>query len=484
MPITTKFDLLRDRRTKIIATLGPASDSDESVMGLLNAGVDLVRLNMSHGHHDIHREYYERVRRIAEDIDKPVAVLADLCGPKIRTGRFRNAAIELKNDSMVTVTVRNIIGEPGLIPSQYSALAEDVEVGDRILLADGVMEVSVVDIDDTEILCKVIHGGVLTDHKGINLPGVNVSSPAFTEKDRLDALFMLDLGVDFLALSFVRSAADLSELRALVDEHGGDTGIIAKIEKPEALKNSREILESADGIMIARGDLGVELDPEEVPAAQYQLVHRARAINKPVIVATQMLESMIENSRPTRAEVTDIAHAVSSGTDAVMLSGETAAGAFPIKAVDMMARISKQTEAYTWTRDGTGESGRIMERGQPILFGDALAQATAKLAYDLTAAAIVVVSQSGMSVATISAARPGAPIVGLTSSPKMYRRMNLLWGVIPVLASDTGINNPNQITRRVITEMNFADRGRFVLLVRGFSHDPLLNTPSVTVIEM
>ncbi len=484
MTIKTKFSLLQDRRTKIIATLGPASNSDDSVMGLLHAGVDLVRLNMSHGNHEIHREYYERVRRIAKSIEKPVAVLADLCGPKIRTGCFRDAGIDLKNDSMVTVTVRDVIGEPGLIPSQYGALAQDLKVGDRILLADGVMEIAVVEIDDTEIVCKVIHGGVLTDFKGINLPGVNVSSPALTEKDRLDASFMLDLGVDFFALSFVRSAADLLELRTLVDEQNRETGIIAKIEKPEALRNGREILESADGIMIARGDLGVELDPEEVPVAQHQLVHRARAVNKPVIVATQMLESMIENSRPTRAEVTDIAHAVSSGADAVMLSGETAAGAFPVEAVDMMARISKQTESYTWTRDGTGESGRIMEQGQPILFGDALAQATAKLVYDLNAAAIVVVSQSGMSVATISAARPGAPIIGITSSPKMYRRMNLLWGVIPILANDAGINNPNQITRRIVTEMNIADPGKFVLLVRGFSHDPLLNTPSVTIIEI
>ena len=482
--IKTKFSLLRDRRTKIIATLGPASASDESITGLLNAGVDLFRLNMSHGSHEIHHEYYERVRRIAESINRPIAILADLCGPKIRTGRFCDAGIELKCNSTVTITVRDVIGKPGLIPSQYDALARDVTVDDRILLADGVMELVVTKIDNTEIYCQVVHGGILTDFKGINLPGVNVSAPALTEKDLLDARFMLELGVDFLALSFVRSASDLLELRRVVRESNSETGIIAKIEKPEALIHGREILESADGIMIARGDLGVELEPEEVPGAQNQLIQRARAVNKPVIVATQMLESMIENARPTRAEVTDISYAVSSGADAVMLSGETAAGAFPIQAVNMMSRIIKQTEAYTWTRDNTGESGRIMEQGQPVLFGDALAQATAKLAYDLSAVAIVVVSQSGMSVATISAARPSAPIIGLTSNPKMHRRMSLLWGVIPILAEDTGITNPNQIARRIVTEFNFAEEGQFILLVRGFSNDPSLNTPSVTLLKI
>ena len=484
MPIKTKFNHLKDRRTKIIATLGPASEHPEIITGLLEAGADMVRLNMSHGDHKTHQVAYQRVRDCSEKLETPVAILADLCGPKIRTGRFENGSIRLNNGDRITVTVRDVVGKHGLISSQYQALANDVQPGDRILLADGIMELSVEDIQNTEVFCRIIHGGILSDFKGINLPGVNVSTPALTEKDRHDARFALELGVDFLALSFVRRASDLLELRTLVEEAGGQVGIIAKIEKPEALLNGREILEAADGIMIARGDLGVELDPEDVPVAQHQLVHRARAVNKPVIVATQMLESMIENARPTRAEVTDISHAVSSGTDAVMLSGETAAGAFPIKSVEMMARIVKQTEAYAWTRDETAESGRVMDPGQPVLFGDALAQATAKLAFDLPAAAIFVVSQSGMSATTVSAARPRAPIIALTSSAHMCRRMNLLWGVIPIVTEDAGSINPNQITRRIVKEMNLAKPGQFILLVRGFNSDPLMNTPSVTVIQI
>ena len=322
MSIKTRFDLLKARRTKIIATLGPASESVENVTGLINAGADLVRLNMSHGSHQTHRVLYQRVRDCAEKISRPIAILADLCGPKIRTGSFKNGGIQLDKGDRVTVTVRDVIGETGLIPSQYEALARDIQSGDRILLADGVMELRVEEIQDTEVFCRIIHGGKLSDFKGINLPGVNVSTPALTETDRLDARFSLELGVDFLALSFVRRAADLLELRSLVEEVGREVGIIAKIEKPEALENGREILDAADGIMIARGDLGVELDPEEVPVVQHQLVLRAREVNKPVIVATQMLESMMENARPTRAEVSDVSYAVSSGADAVMLSDD------------------------------------------------------------------------------------------------------------------------------------------------------------------
>jgi len=484
MPIKTKFDLLKDRRTKIIATLGPASESDENIANLLDSGADLVRLNMSHGNYQTHQVAYQRVRDYAEKINTPVAILADLCGPKIRTGQFKDSSIHLDTGNRVTVTVRDVIGEPGLIPSQYEALAKDVQPGDRILLADGVMELRVEDIQDSEVFCRIIHGGILGDFKGINLPGVNVSTPALTEKDRLDARFALELGVDFLALSFVRRASDMLELRSLIEEVGREAGIIAKIEKPEALENGGEILDASDGIMIARGDLGVELDPEDVPVAQHQLIHRARAVNKPIIVATQMLESMMENPRPTRAEVTDISYAVSSGADAVMLSGETAAGAFPIKAVEMMARIVRQTEAYAWTRNETGESGRVMNPDQPVLYGDALAQATAKLTFDLPATAIVVVSQSGMSATTVSAARPGAPVIALTSSAQMCRRMNLLWGVIPILTEEAGSINPNQITRQIVKELKLAEPGQFILLVRGFSNEPLMNTPSVTVIQI
>lgn len=484
MPIITKVNLLKDRRTKIIATLGPASQTPAKIKALIEAGADLIRLNLSHGDHKSHRDLYHHVRDIAEQLGKPIAIIGDLCGPKIRTGRFKNGAIDLVEQTNVTVTTRDVLGEAGLIPSQYGALAGDVKPGDRILLADGVIELRVDDIAGTEVFCTVIDGGTLSDHKGINLPGVNVSAPALTEKDRSDARFVLDLGVDFLALSFVRRASDLTELRLLVQDGGYDVGIIAKIEKPEALENGREILAVADAIMVARGDLGVELDPEEVPIAQHQLIDRARSVRKPVIVATQMLESMMDNARPTRAEVTDISHAVMYGTDAVMLSGETAAGAYPVKAVEMMARIAKQTEAYTWRLTEKKGVGGIVGSGQPIQFGDAVAQATAKLASDLCVSAILVITQGGMSAATVTAARPTAPIIAISSSHETCRRMNLLWGLIPLVVEEVGIRNPNEIARTLAAELQLAKQGSFILLVRGFNSDRELNTPSVTVLQI
>ncbi len=305
MSIMTQIRLLKKKRTKIVATLGPASADPEIIRQLINAGVNVFRLNMSHGSHDSHHRVFERVREIAAEINPSVAMLADLCGPKIRTGRFRDGCIQLETGKRVVITTRDVVGDTGLIPSRYTALADEVTPGDRILLNDGLMELRVIGIDDTEITCEVIYGGILSDNKGINLPGVNISAPSLTEKDREDALFALRLGVDFLALSFVRRASDISELKDLVNTANGHASIIAKIEKPEALEDIDAIVDAADAIMVARGDLGVELNPEQVPVAQGQLIDRSRARFKPVIVATQMLESMIESSRPTRAEVTD-----------------------------------------------------------------------------------------------------------------------------------------------------------------------------------
>ncbi|MCK5668733.1 MAG: pyruvate kinase, partial [Gammaproteobacteria bacterium] len=291
MGIVTDIKLLKNRRTKILATLGPASDSAEVIRKLIEAGVNVFRLNMSHGEHASHENTYKLVRSIADELGKPIAVLADLCGPKIRTGRFKDGQITLVNGEAVTVTTRDVEGEPGLIPSQYEALAEDVKPGDRILLNDGNLELKVDAIDGTEISCTIVYGGILKNNKGINLPGVNVSAPSLTDKDRDDAQFALGLGVDFMALSFVRCAADINDLKLIVSDAGANTNIIAKIEKPEALEDINGILDAADGIMVARGDLGVELKPEQVPVAQSQLINKARQKFKPVIVATQMLES-------------------------------------------------------------------------------------------------------------------------------------------------------------------------------------------------
>lgn len=484
MSIITQINLLKKRRTKILATLGPASSEPDQIRKLIKAGVNIFRQNMSHGDHSYHKETYARIREIAEELDQPVGILADLCGPKIRTGKFKKDGIELKNNTSVTVTTRDVEGKPGLVPSQYASLADDVEPGDRILLADGTLELEVDAIDGTEINCTVIYGGKLGNHKGINLPGVKVSAPSLTEKDKADAKLALELGVDFMALSFVRSASDINDLRELINAHNSDARIIAKIEKPEALDEASSILDAADGIMVARGDLGVELNPEQVPVAQHQLIDLARKKFKPVIVATQMLESMIENARPTRAEVTDVAYAVTLGTDAIMLSGETAVGAFPVDAVKMMDRIARQTESYLWSHNAYGAKVADTLSHTAIPIWDAVANAMAQMAQDLKAHAVVVISQSGMSAATMSSARPAAPVVAITNRPDVCRKMAMLWSVIPVLSENAGKTNPNELARKVVFEEGLALSGEKVLLVRGFHSENALNTPSVTVLTI
>lgn len=484
MTVITDFDLLKYRRTKIVATLGPASDTPERIGELIDAGVDVFRLNMSHGSHDSHAALVRHIRAEAGARDRPVAILVDLCGPKIRTGRFPGGPIRLQAGSDITVTTRDVPGEPGLVPSQYRALAEDVAPGNRILLADGAMELRVTAIEGSEIRCRVVQGGELGDHKGINLPGVDVSAPSFTDKDRADAAFALAQEVDFLALSFVRRAADLAQLRAMVEAAPVSPGIIAKIEKPEALANAGAIIAAADGIMVARGDLGVELNAEQVPLAQHQLIEQARAANKPVIVATQMLESMMEASRPTRAEVTDVAHAVTAGTDAVMLSGETAAGAHPVAAVQIMSRIAKQTEAFFFNRPQTAHPAPHAGVVHGTTFGDAIADAAAQITRDIGARAIVIISHQGMSASTLTAARPAAPVITITADPAVQRRMNLLWGAIPVRSEEVGHSNPNGVAREVATALGVAEPGQYILLVRGFHAESTLNTPSITLLSL
>ena len=484
MSIITKINLLKKRRTKIIATLGPASSDSEQIRKLIKAGVNVFRQNMSHGEHLYHKETYTRVREIAKELNQVVGILADLCGPKIRTGKFKENSIELKNNDTVIVTTRDVEGGPGLIPSQYAALADDVEPGDCILLADGTLELEVEKIDGTEITCTVIYGGTLGNHKGINLPCVKVSAPSLTEKDKADAKLALELGVDFLALSFVRSASDILDLRELINANNNDAKIIAKIEKPEALDDASAIIDAADGIMVARGDLGVELKPEQVPVAQHQLIDLARKKFKPVIVATQMLESMIEHARPTRAEVTDVAYAVTLGTDAIMLSGETAVGAFPVEAVKMMDRISRQTESYLWTNNSYGAKVIDSSSQTAIPIWNAMANSMAQLAQDLKVHAVIVISQSGMSAATMSSARPAAPVVAITNRLDICRKMAMLWSVIPIYSEDAGKVNPNELARKIALDEGLASSGEKVLLVRGFHGDNVLNTPSLTVLTI
>ena len=484
MSIVTSFDLLKHRRTKIVATLGPRTRDPASIRALLEAGVDVFRLNMSHGTQAEHAEAIVHIRRHAAELGLHAGILADLCGPKIRTGRFETNPLTLAAGAEVTVTTRDVPGNATLIPSQYSHLAHDVRPGDRVLLNDGAVELKVRAIDGSEVRCVVVSGGPIGDHKGINLPGVRVSAPSLTDKDVADAAFALAQGVDFLALSFVRERADVDSLRAIVDRHEQRPAIIAKIEKPEALENSLAILEAADGIMVARGDLGVELPPEQVPLAQHQLIRHARRMDRPVIVATQMLESMITSARPTRAEVADVSNAVASGADAVMLSGETAVGDFAVDAVTMMGRIARQTESYQFLTRPVG--GRIhVDPGHGAhSLGDAIANAAAQLVADTGARAVVVISMQGVTAAMISAARPDAPVVAVARDAATCRRINLMWGTLPVLDVEAGTENPNTVARRVALRLGLAQAGDNIVLVRGFHTDPSLNTPSVTLITV
>ncbi len=484
MRIDTDIKLLLYRRTKIVATLGPSSNDSRTIERLIATGINVFRLNMSHGTHDEHSDTYQRIRTAADKLEKPIAVLADLCGPKIRVGTFHNGRIELVTGNSVTVTSRDVIGRPDLIPSQYEALADDVEVGNRILLDDGNIALLVQSIDGTEITCKVVSGGVLSDHKGMNLPGVNISSPSLTENDRVDAHFTLQLGVDFLALSFVRQGSDVEDLRTLISATNSKVAIVAKIEKPEALDNIDEIIAAADAIMVARGDLGVELPPQSVPNAQNQLIDLARTHRKPVIVATQMLESMIDHPRPTRAEVSDVANAVRSGADAVMLSAETASGKYPVETVKMMDDIARQTEAYLWRQGAFVSLTRNHEAVRPFPIEDALSESMAQLSRDLLARAIMIISIQGRSLAVMSSSRPAAPMIGICPDYKSSCIASLLWGVIPVTADPAEIDNPNLLAKRIVEELGLVVAGQTILVVRGFSRDSKQNTPSVTIVTV
>jgi pyruvate kinase len=472
--------LLKRRRTRIVATIGPASEKPDVLADLIRSGVDVFRLNFSHSEHARHETACEAIRAASEKVGRSVAVLGDLCGPKIRTGRFEGGSIVLKAGETVTVTTRDVLGKPGLIPSQYAALADDVKPGDRILLDDGLLELRVEKVAAPDITCQVVSGGVLKDRKGMNLPGVAVSTPALTDKDREDAAFALKLGVDFLALSFVRRAEDVDDLHKLIQEHGHETPIIAKIEKPEALAAIDSILDTADGIMVARGDLGVELSPETVPIAQQDLVKRARRRNRPVIVATQMLESMVTNARPTRAEVSDVSTAVFSGADAVMLSAETSVGAYPLEAVRMMDRVARQVEGWQWAEGAFHSLSLEDTRLQPLPVSEAVARSTALLSRDLRVRAVAVRVTTGLSVTIMAASRPAAPVIGFTTDPALCRQLNLLWGVIPCLIDEEEFARPSEAARRLARDLGLAQPGDVILLLSGFGK----NEPTVNVLPI
>lgn len=456
-----------DRRAKIVCTLGPASNSEAMLRQLLRLGMDVARLNFSHGTHEEHARAIERVRKAAAKESRTVCVLQDLQGPKIRTGRLRDRrAIVLKAGSRLTITPRNVPGTPSLISTSFKELAKEVAPGSRILLSDGIIELRVISIRGEDVECEVANGGVLGEHQGINLPGTPLRVPAVTEKDRHDLEFGLKHGVDMVALSFVRTAEDVREAKRLIGRRRDDVPVIAKLEKPQAIDHLEEILEVSDGVMVARGDLGVEVPPEQVPIMQKHIIRRAAEWRKPVITATQMLESMVENPRPTRAEASDVANAVFDGSDAVMLSAETATGKYPREAVTMMGRIVVEAEAHM--REMPPYQRRRERRSLSI--AETICESVAHAAEDLDMRAIAIFTQTGTTARLVSKYRPRTGIYAFARREAVCNRLNLMWGVRPVLCQP--VITAEEMMRRaeeVLLQRRVARVGDVIAVVSGTS---------------
>ena len=448
------------RRVKIVCTLGPASREPAFIGHLIDEGMNVARINFSHGDYEDHAATFAAVRRESEKRNRPVAILQDLQGPKIRVGRFTAGQIELEPGADFTITTREVPGDQDQVSTTYAGLPNDVKPGDVLLLDDGLLCLEVVAVDGPDVQTRVQVGGTLKNNKGINLPGVKVSAPALTEKDRRDLEFGLKLGVDFIALSFVRSPDDVRQAVQLATRGDKRIPIVAKIEKPEAVERLGEIIDVSDGIMIARGDLGVEMGPEKVPLIQKRCIDETNARGKIVITATQMLESMIANPRPTRAEASDVANAVLDGTDAVMLSGETASGKYPLLAVRTMSRIVEEIErsARFSSRFDTGNV-------EFTHTSNAIAKATTVAAKQMNAKAIVCVTESGGVARLVSEYRPQSSVLALTSQPDVYRRLALYWGVEPMLiAPSKDFGAMVQSCERAVRERQLAKSGDLIVI--------------------
>ena len=423
-------------RTKIVCTIGPASRAPEMLRELMLAGMDVARLNFSHGSQSYHGENIERVRAVAAEVGKPVAILTDLQGPKLRVGEMEGEGVLLASGEKVVLTTQPIVGHAGEVPVQYAKLPRDVEPGDRILIDDGLLELEVLSTGETDIACRVITGGLLQTNKGMNLPRASHAIPAITDKDRRDLRFVLQQQVDWVGLSFVRHSGEVQELKEMIGEVsacGRPVPVVAKIEKPQAVDDIDGIIKAADAIMVARGDLGVETSPEAVPIVQKMIIAKCNAVGKPVITATQMLDSMMRNPRPTRAEASDVANAILDGTDAIMLSGETAVGKYPLESVQTMVRIAQEAE-----RGGLeGVARPRPPLGSVTSIADAVSRATCETACDLGAAAIITPTISGHTARVISKYRPRCPIIAVTPSPVVQRQLALYWGVRALLSRRT-----------------------------------------------
>ena len=414
------------KKTKIVCTLGPASENEETLRELIKNGLNECRLNFSHGSHEEHKGRMDLVKKLREELNMPTAILLDTKGPEIRTGKFDVPEVFLEEGQTFTITMKDVIGDKERCTVSYKGLANDVKPGDTILIDDGLVGLTVKEVNNDDIVCEVQNSGIVKNHKGVNVPGVKVNLPAITEKDRSDIEFGIEQGIDFIAASFVRKVSDVLAIREILEENNAEhIKIISKIENQEGVENLDEIIEVSDGIMVARGDLGVEIPTEEIPVVQKLMIKKCNEAGKPVITATQMLDSMIRNPRPTRAEVTDVANAIYDGTDAIMLSGETAAGKYPVEAVKTMATIAKRAEETMRNRrDKINKSKNVT---------DAISYATCTTAMDLEAKAILSSTASGHTARMVSKFRPDCPIVATTSNESVRRQLALTWGVLPLM---------------------------------------------------
>ncbi len=454
------------RKTKIVCTLGPSTKDDKILKRLMLEGMDVARFNFSHGTHESHKENFDRVDKLRKELDLPIAVLLDTKGPEVRVCQFAEGKVSLKKGEQFTLTSRDILGTNEIVSITYKNLPNDVKEGSRILLDDGLIELIVEKVvDGSDIVCKIMNNGDVSNNKGVNLPDTRLSMPYLSEKDRSDIIFGIQTGYDFMAASFVRCAEDVLQIRRILEEYNCHTiNIISKIENQEGVDNIDEIIRVSDGIMVARGDMGVEIPGEEVPSIQKMIIKKTVAAGKQVITATQMLDSMMKNPRATRAEISDVANAIYDGTSAIMLSGETAAGAYPVESVQTMARIALKTES------DIDYVKRFKERGSTATNNvtSAISHATCTTAHDLGAAAIVTVTKSGRTARMISKYRPVSPILGCTTSTSVYRHMSLMWGVKPLLMEEK--QNADELFEEALTvaeHTGMVNKGELVVITSG-----------------
>ena len=469
------------RKTKIICTIGPASESEERLRELMLAGMNVARFNFSHGSHEEHKAKFDRVIKVSSELKLPVATLLDTKGPEIRLKDIEGGKTELVSGQKFILTTEEILGNNEKVTITYKGLKDDINVGTTILIDDGLIEMVVDEINETDIICSVVNGGPISNHKGVNIPGAALSMPYISDVDRSDIMFGCDMDFDFLAASFVRCKEDILEVRKIIEEHGSHMKIIAKIENTQGIRNLDEILEAADGIMVARGDMGVEIPMEEVPIVQKQMIKKAEALGKHVITATQMLESMIKNPRPTRAEATDIANAIYDGTTAIMLSGESAAGLYPVEAVKTMAKIAERTE------QDIDYNSRLRRRKDidNIDTTTAISHATCTTAMDLKAAVIVTVTISGFTAGMIARYKPSCPIIACSVSPRTCRQLNLAWGVTPIwIARESTAEDLFDEAVHAAEKEGYVKKGDKVVLTAGVPLGVSGRTNMIRVVEV